>query len=252
MSQTKLESNSDALDAVLTEAQNLPSAGVPTETLTLVRRLLGKAVYTEDVTADLAALDALLGGGELPDEPDEPVVPPEVVTEVLTAVWAKNYPNKTTFEYEEIEGEVGEAASKYIGYSVFKQSIMTGGVLHIDLDNTRLSAHKVFIYLYQNGEPYRLVGNNGGQNLTHGELVEGGNVQQNELNGIAGWIFLDGPATYQIPDGCTVMVGVGMIAGTSTILDESLMIDGSTTKTYKVFDAIKAGEVVTVKVVKEV
>lgn len=60
----------------LTVAQ-LRQAVTPSEALALVRQLLGKAVYTEDVTADLAALDALLGGGELPDEPDTPVVPPE-------------------------------------------------------------------------------------------------------------------------------------------------------------------------------
>lgn len=45
-----------------------PPQAVSSQALALVRQLLGKAVYTEDVTADLAALDALLGGGELPDE----------------------------------------------------------------------------------------------------------------------------------------------------------------------------------------
>lgn len=60
----------------LTVAQ-LRQAVTPAAALALVRQLLGKAVYTEDVTADLAALDVLLGGGEPPDEPDEPVVPPE-------------------------------------------------------------------------------------------------------------------------------------------------------------------------------
>lgn len=55
-----------AVEAYL--AKNPPQAVTPSEALALVRQLLGKAVYTKDVSGVLAALDALLGGGELPDE----------------------------------------------------------------------------------------------------------------------------------------------------------------------------------------
>ena len=233
----------------LTVAQ-LRQAVTPTETLALVRQLLGKAVYTEDVTADLAALDALLGGGELPDEPVVPPDEPEVVTETLTPVFATGYPDRTTFEYTEGSGS---AVDNYWGYVVFKRSNVRGGELQIDLDITRWTGYKTIVYVFDStGAPYLHLSQSGTDFITDPIITANQHVYINEIGSTAGgWIHVNLPSvTYQVPAGCSVMVCITGVAGTSTeILDESLIMDTPTGKRYKLFNAIVAGEVLTAKVV---
>lgn len=50
----------------------IAAAAMPKDALELIRRVLDKGVYTEDVSALLTALDAALSGGGGSEEPDEP------------------------------------------------------------------------------------------------------------------------------------------------------------------------------------
>ena len=253
MSQTKLESNSEALDTVLADVQNLPSAGVPTETLALVRQLLGKAVYTEDVTADLAALDALLGGGELPDEPVVPPDEPEVVTEALTTGYiAERYPDITTFAYtEKVRND-----NDYNPPFIFPSTI-GGGVLSVDFDVSRCVGFQMMFFLFgPDGAPYKL-GIGAGPNLdtsistaarpSVGDNLAGGmsTVNWNKDPGTTpGWTGVGGPFTLSIPDGCNIMIAVQMTGFVSS--------DGSVTNSSITFSNLWDSGWLTAKITKEV
>ena len=205
--------------AVLADVQNLSSAGVPTEALALVRQLLGKAVYTEDVTADLAALDALLDGDDTGGDTggddtggggsDEPVV----TTEVLTFVHSSSrYPDLTTFAYTQVESG---------GYPLVLPSTIGGGVLSVDFDTSRFVNFQIIMYLFdENGAPYKLIGG-GGKKFT-GNMDSSGWVEKNPGT-VPGWATVAGPFTMNIPDGCNVMMAFQPTGGSSA--------DGSITQT---------------------
>lgn len=237
----------------------IAAAAMPKDALELIRRVLGKGAYTEDVSALLAALDEALAGGQPdippdePDEPDTPVTPPdepEVVTEELTPVFAKNYPDRKTFAYTEVNGS---AVVDFYGYIVFKRSDVRGGQLQIDLDTTRWTGYRALIYVFDSaGAPYLHLSQSGVDFIIDPTITDNQHVYTNE-SGISngGWIHINLPSvTYEVPAGCSVMVCITGIAGTSTeILDESLIMDTPTGKRYKLYDAIIAGEVLTAKVV---
>lgn len=205
----------------------LRQAVTPAAALALVRQLLGKAVYTEDVTADLAALDALLGGGELPDEPDVPVVPPdepEVLTETLKCGFnyadqttgATRYPDITTFEFEPTE------RTQYNCWPLIYPSTIGGGILSVEFDASKCKGFQMMFYLFgPDGEPYKL-GRGAGPKPdssistatgypTVGDDLAGGmsTVDWSKDPGSApGWTTVAGPFTLAIPDGCNIMIAV--------------------------------------------
>ena len=235
----------------------------------ILRDIIENGVYTGDVSALLVSLDDALeneGTGDdpdtpvvppdepdEPDEPDVPVVPPdepEVTTEMLTPVFAQNYPDRKTFAYTEV---TGSAVDNFYSYIVFKRSDVRGGVLQIDLDTTRWTGYRALIYVFDStGAPYLHLAMSGTGFITDPIITANQYVSINEIgNTSGGWIHINLPSvTYEVPAGCSVMVCINGVAGTSTeILDESLIMDTPTGKRYKLYDAIVAGEVLTAKVV---
>lgn len=213
-----------AVEAYL--AKNPPQAA-PSQALALVRQLLGLAVYTGDASGLLTQLDALLGGGEPPDEPDVPVVPPdepEVVTETLKCGYnyadqttgATRYPDITTFEFEPTE------RTQYNCWPLIYPSTIGGGILSVEFDASKCKGFQMMFYLFgSDGRPYKLGLGTGPKpdstistNTTRptvGDALAGGmsNVEWNKDPGSApGWTTVAGSFTLAIPDGCNIMIAV--------------------------------------------
>lgn len=218
----------------------LRQAVTPAAALALVRQLLGKAVYTEDVTADLTALDALLGGGEPPDEPDVPVVPPdepEVVTGSLKCGYIlERYPDITTFVFTPKERTL------YDCNAFVYPSTLGGGILSVDFDTTKCNGFQMMFFLFgPDGEPYKL-GRGAGPKSdssistatgypTVGDDLAGGmsTVDWSKDPGSSpGWTTVAGPFTLAIPDGCNIMIAVqgnGRISADGSVTSVSTLYD---------------------------
>lgn len=194
------------------EAKALPGAKIKSHpTLVLVRRLLGKAVYTEDVTADLAALDALLGGGDTGGDDaggggsDEPVVTAETLT---FAREVDRYPNITTFAYTLTETG---------GWPLVLPSTIGGGTLTVTFDENRFANFQGIFYLFdKDGAPYKLGIGTGPNNSNGRPTVSGAStIEWSEPGKAPGWTGISASFTCEIPEGCNVMIAFQPTGGTS-------------------------------------
>ena len=171
---------------------------------------------------------------------------PELVTEVLEPIWIDTaYPDITTFAYNELDKSGGSSASVYAAAVSFAPSTLGGGVLHVDLDTTILSGFKARIYLFDaDGNPYKHTAATNGNKPISGDVTSILNMVDAGTTGT--YVEFNGAFTYQIPDGCNVMICTASLA--------NYRVDTTAyPKVYPIVDKITFdGEVLTAKVVKEV
>lgn len=238
-----------------------PAQGVPSGVLALMYALFCDAVYTTDVSAKLAALADALAGGDVPDtpvvppdepdEPDTPVEPPDESEYNLNPIFAgSNYPDKNTYETEPRDMSNG-AAAVYCSSVLFETAPVSGGVLHVDLDTTRLSLCKTRIYLVdRDGNPYKHNNSLGQVTPVSGDITDSLGWLDAATATTVGIITMNGSITCEIPEDCTVK-WVYVSVDTPNVVDPELAAaakPGYATTDVICFD----GEIVTAKIVKEV
>lgn len=111
-----------------------------------------------------------------------------IQSEVLEIVYSTNYPDTTTFEWEE-----GSSAQ----YVVAKQGTIVGGLLSIDYSIEECAGFNLNLYCFDtNGNPYKYA------RITNNEA---GSVTPDwgDPGTITGFGTINSPCTVQIPDGCT-------------------------------------------------
>lgn len=161
----------------------------------------------------------------------------ETVEEVLTRTLInETYPNLTTFAYTAKTDTT--AVASYKTDVTFEPSTLGGGTLEVEMDTAELALLKFLIFVFDSeGNPYQMMDD---QFEISGELVDPAMVAAGVT---PGWSTAVGSFTFPIPDGCNVMLHARM----QTLADTTTYASGSA-----MADAVIAGEVLRVKVVKEV
>lgn len=271
---TPIEQNTTDLQNILNAVNELPEAGgggLSSTASALLVTILKNAVYTSNQSANITALEAALasggsgggntGGGDEGGSGDNTGGDTsETVEEVMNPVLfenpddsTKSFPSINTFEYEVLEGD---AATLYKSAVLFEAPEVTGGTLVLDFDGTRISGFRFMVWLLNaDGTAYKiLVGQkeNGDEMGINDTAIGDISYTMRDPGSNSIWTYAGGEVRFAIPDGKKPIVSCLTNGSYTTILDESLMIGGSTTKMYGVINAVLAGEVITAKVVKEV
>lgn len=177
----------------------------------------------------------------------------ETVEEVLEPFWA-NSVDKTTLEYTTLDMSGGNPQTVYAQGTNHKQTETSGGVLHIDFDNTRASYLRLNIWLFdEQGNPYgymypnvAAVGGSAGTAIS-GDMTDYLTVKT--IDGSRGNIWIKDSVTFNIPDGYRVLIVLDCPA--EYILDEEML--SATKPLYALVTALTYDkEMLNVKVVKEV
>lgn len=148
-----------------------------------------------------------------------------LAVETLQITRAAAMPNHETFEWT-----AGAA-----NYWVAEESTTVGGKMHVDFDTNVCTGWSFILYLSQNGTPYKV--STGSNNTANGD-----GMTVSLMNPAAsgyGYVTVTAPFDYDVPDGCTVMLGIRRGSSTSP--------DGSITSNANFADWINGdGIVVTV------
>ena len=223
--------------------------------LTIIRNILAKAVYTEDVSSMLTALDEAIAnpdsgdtGGDSGDNGDtggDSGGTTETVEEILPVTWTGR-PDKTTYEYYVEDKSGGSSQAKYQQQVSFIQTETSGGTLYVDLDTTKVSqmAFRMFIW-DESGNPYKHSNGIGGGSPVSGDLSAFTLNNPGEQDAMS---YANGSWSYRIPDGCKVLLLVH--PNVNHMIDEELT--SAAKPIYAWVDAVTfKNEIITAKIVKE-